>query len=171
MLLKICQYLLLSEILILKKCLPEIEHCGILANYLIPHQNKMKDYKNLFHKFAKICRKMLNEKKLLNHEMICDKEIEHLIYLGREAELNMRYWRHHQKIYKKLMQKMKYNTMLEKEFDINTCFGCGLKSDELFLHLKYAFPLCSVVRYKFLPLNVPEEEHTKICWCYYMKHL
>ena len=66
---------------------------------------------------------------------------------------------------------MKYHTMLEKEFDINTCFGCGLKSDELFLHLKYAFPLCSVVRYKFLPLNVPEEEHTKICWCYYMKHL
>ena len=48
---------------------------------------------------------MLNEKKLLNHEMICDKEIEHLIYLGREAELNMRYWRHHQKIYKKTHAK------------------------------------------------------------------
>ena len=168
MLLKICQYLQLTDVLNLKKCLPEVENCGIFSNFLIPHQKQMRNHKKMLDDIVRKYNKIMNQKKVLKHNLICDRELDYLIYLSIEARENELYLRYHTKEYKKLIGMMGIYTSSLHKYEINNCFGCGKMCEDLYLHLKFSFPICSTGKYRFIPRNMTEEDHLKYCWCFYI---
>ena len=168
MLLQICQYLKLSDIITLKKCLPEVENCGIFSNFLIPHQKQMKIHKKMLDEITRKYKEIMKKKKVLSHNFICDSELNYLIYLSIDAYENEMYLRYHKKKYQKLIAIMNIKASSLQKYDINRCFGCGKTFEDLYLHLKFRFPICSTTKFKFIPRNVDEEYHYKYCWCTYM---